>query len=122
MQLTETGAVPILDEDLRWEDQEQVVLSTCSSLITITEDVNSRVVQFSHFYVKEFLTSDRLATSNVDASLYHYMSLDVAHTIIAQACLAVLLCLNNQTIEGYPLARYAADHFGDHAESKSVIS
>jgi len=62
---SKTGSVPILDEDLRWEDQEQAVLSACSSLITIIGDMDSMVVQFSHFSVKEFLTSDRLATSNV---------------------------------------------------------
>jgi ankyrin repeat protein len=40
------------------------------------EDEDSRVVQFSHFSVKEFLTSDRLATSKVDASRYHHILLD----------------------------------------------
>jgi len=115
IKFTGTGGVPILDEDLRWDDQEQAVLSACSSLITIIEDMDSRVVQFSHFSVKEFLTSDRLATSKVDASRYHHISVDAAHTIMAQACLAVLLRLDDQmddqTVEGYPLAKYAADHF-----------
>ena len=125
MKFSETRGVLILDEDLHWEDQEQAVLSACSSLVTVTGDMDSRVVQFSHFSVKEFLTSDRLGTSNVDASWYHHISLNTAHTIMAQACLAVLLCLdnqmNNQVIEGYPLARYAAVHFGHHAQSKDVM-
>src|SRR5579863_6819644 len=60
--------VPMLNEALRWEDQEQAVLSACSSLIAVVEDrYSQRVVQFSHFSVKEFLTSDRLSTSNMDA-------------------------------------------------------
>ena len=126
MKFSEMREVPILDEDLRWEDQEQAVLSACSSLVTVTGDVDSRVVQFSYFSVKEFLTSDHLGTSNVDASQYHHISLEAAHTIMAQACLAVLLCLdnqmNNQVIEGYPLARYATVHFGHHAQSKDVMS
>jgi len=88
MKFAETG-VPILDEDLRWEDQEQAVLSACSSLVAIVDDRDSRVVQFSHFSVKEFLTSDRLATSRVDPSRYHHISLEAAHSIMAQACLCV---------------------------------
>ena len=126
IKFSETRGVPILDEDLRWEDQEQAVLSVCSSLVTVTGDVDSRVVQFSYFSVKEFLTSDHLGMSNVDASQYHHISLEAAHTIMAQACLAVLLCLdnqmNNQVIEGYPLARYATVHFGHHVQSKDVMS
>src|SRR5712691_5774812 len=54
-----TGGIPRLNEDLRWEDQEQAVLSACSSLIAVVWEYDSRVVQFSHFSVKEFLTSPR---------------------------------------------------------------
>ena len=119
--------VPKLNEALRWEDQEQAVLSACSSLIAIIkdEDKDSRVVQFSHFSVKEFLTSDRLATSKVDASRYHHIPLEPAHTIMAQACLSVLLRLDpdidEASIKDFPLAEYAAKHFGDHAEFESVL-
>jgi len=123
-------AIPKLNEALRWEDQEQAVLSACSSLIAVIkdedEDEDSRVVQFSHFSVKEFLTSDRLATSKIDASRYHHIPLEPAHTIMAQACLSVLLRLDPHTdeasIKAFPLARYAAEHFGDHAEFETVLS
>ena len=53
-----------LNPDWRWEDQEVALLSACSSLIAIVETVDSRVVQFSHFSVKAFLTSPRLATAS----------------------------------------------------------
>ena len=33
-----TGGIPKLNKDLRWEDQEQAVLSACSSLITVVQD------------------------------------------------------------------------------------
>jgi hypothetical protein len=33
-----TGGPPKLNEDLRWEDQEQAVLFACSSLIAVVED------------------------------------------------------------------------------------
>jgi hypothetical protein len=29
------GGIPKLNEDLRWEDQEQAVLSPCSSLVAV---------------------------------------------------------------------------------------
>jgi len=123
---TEAKGVPTLNENLRWEDQEQAVLTACSSLITIVGDGGLRVVQFSHFSVKEFLTSNRLATSKMDVSRYHHISLEAAHTVIAQACLGVLLRLSGQmdirTIASYPLAGYAATYFSRHAESKNVLS
>ena len=121
-----TGGIPKLNEDLRWEDQEQAVLSACSSLIAVVEVKFSRVVQFSHFSVKEFLTSDRLATSTIDASHYHHILLEPSHTIMAQACLSVLRRMdsniNEDSLEDFPLARYASQHFGDHSEFGDVFA
>ncbi|KAI9439161.1 hypothetical protein H4582DRAFT_1877688, partial [Lactarius indigo] len=81
--------IPELKEDWRGEDQQETVLSTCSSLISVVDDGGHRVVQFSHFSVKEFLTSVRLAGSSVDVSYFH-ISLEPAHTVIVKACLGVL--------------------------------
>jgi ankyrin repeat protein len=122
------AGTPKLNENLRWEDQEQAVLSACSSLIAVVDNNGSRVVQFAHFSVKEFLTSDRLATSTIDASRYHYVHLELAHTIMAQACLSVLLHLDSHIDDeasiknNFPLAEYAAANFGDHAEFEGVLS
>jgi hypothetical protein len=88
------GGTPMLDENFRWEDKEQAVLSPCFSLITVVEVWGLRRVQFSHFSVQEFLTSDRLAGSNVDALRYHHILIETAHTVMAQACVGVLLRLN----------------------------
>jgi ankyrin repeat protein len=121
-----TNGIPKLDENLRWQDQEQAVLSACSSLIDVADFRNSRMVQFSHYSVKEFLTSDRLATSVVDPLRDHHILLEHAHTTIAKACIGVLLRLeqpiNNETIKKFPLADYSAKHFADHAEFGNVIS
>ena len=123
-----SGGIPKLNEALRWEDQEQAVLSACSSLIAVIEDDDEdlRVVQFSHFSVKEFLTSDRLPASKIDASRYHHIPLAPAHTIMAQACLSVLLRLDpgidEASTKNFPLALYAGEHFGDHAEFEGVLS
>src|SRR5260221_4585337 len=120
------GGMARLNEDLRWEDQEQAVLSACSSLIAVVDLRDSRVVQFSHFSVKEFLTSDRLAVSTVDTSRYHHIHLEPAHVVMAQACIAVLLRLeppiDKERIQKFPLADYAATHFADHVEFGTVIS
>ena len=125
VEFSAAGGIPKLNEDLRWEDQEQAVLSACSSLISVVQDDHSRVVQFSHFSVKEFLTSDRLATSTIDASHYHHILLEPSHTIMAQACLSVLLRLdshiNKHSLKDFPLAWYASQHFGDHAEFGNVF-
>src|SRR6202012_2772173 len=52
-QASNERGIPTLTEDWRWDDDEEAVLSTCSSLIAIVPHGKSRVVQFSHFSVKE---------------------------------------------------------------------
>ena len=118
--------IPKLKPNWRWEDQEKALLTSCSSLITIVETQYSRVVQFSHFSVKEFLTSKRLATSSGGISRYH-IDLEPAHTILAQACMGVLLqpddCVEaNDTERRSPLAGYAAKHWVMHAQFERVSS
>ena len=120
------GGLPTLKEDWRWDDQEEAILSTCSSLITIIPRDDSRVVQFSHFSVKEYLTSSRLARSlNREVSRFR-IDLEPAHTIMAQACLATLLRLDEHTGDGNakmsPLVKYAAEHWVDHAQIGKVSS
>ncbi|KAH9037373.1 hypothetical protein EDB83DRAFT_2228604 [Lactarius deliciosus] len=116
------GGIPTLKEDWRWDDQEEAVLSTCSSLITIVPDGGSRVVQFSHFSVKEYLTSPRLARSGGDVSRFHVV-LEAAHTILAQACLGTLLRLDERVdAKGFPLVEYASRHWVDHARFEKVSS
>jgi ankyrin repeat protein len=118
------GGIPKLNEDWRWEDHEQAVLSTCSSLITIVpSDSGSPIVQFSHFSVKEFLMSDRLSTLSKDISRYHII-LEDANTLIASACLGVLLrdpVDEDGTAIG-PLTLYAASHWVSHAQVENVAS
>ncbi|KAH9047950.1 ankyrin repeat-containing domain protein [Lactarius deliciosus] len=89
------GEILALDAYLWSEDQEQELLSACPSLITIVGRRRSRVVQFSHFSVKEFLTSDRLAVSSDDISRYYVLP-EAAHTTLAQGALGVLLCLDDR--------------------------
>jgi ankyrin repeat protein len=119
------GGMPRLNPGWRWEDQEEAVISACSSLVTIVKDGDSQVVQFSHFSVKEFLTADRLAEPMRDISRYH-IRLEAAHTILAQACLGVLLRLDGRvdrdSIQSFPLALYAAEYWPMHARVDNVSS
>ena len=118
-----SGGIPTVNADWRREDQEYAVLSTCSSLITVVHDGDSRVVQFSHFSVKEFLTSERLAAAVGDIS-FHYIPPAPAHTILAQACLGVLLRPDDTAwgafVDCFPLAEYASQHWVDHALFEDV--
>ena len=117
--------IPNLNLGWRWEDQEEAVMSACSSLVIIVKDGDSRIVQFSHFSVKEFLTADRLAEPIRDVSRYH-IRLEAAHTVLGQACLGVLLRLDDRVdrdmIEDFPLARYAAQYWPTHARFENASS
>ena len=115
--------IPKLKPSWRWEDQEQALLTSCSSLITIVGTGRSRVVQLSHFSVQEFLTST-LATSSQDVSRYHIV-LAPAHTILAEVCLSIFLdnlIDNNSNEKHSPLAGYAAEHWVRHAQFEDVAS
>jgi ankyrin repeat protein len=143
--MTTCGGTSKLNMDWRWEDHQEAVLSACSSLISIVNDDDdrrlrlprihdhdhdvhddSRVVQFSHFSVKEFLTSSRIADPSAGVSRFHIL-LEPAHTILAKACLGVLLRLGEFVDEDniqdkFPLAQYAAEHWVDHARFENVSS
>src|SRR5712671_1867571 len=120
-----TKGIPTFNPSWRWEDQEEAVMSACSSLVIVVKDGNSRIVQFSHFSVKEYLTSERLVEPRQDVSRYHIL-LEPAHTVLAQACLGVLLRLDDRvdrgSIKGFPLARYAARYWHQHAQFGNVSS
>src|SRR6266702_5276016 len=131
-----------LQTEWRLEEAEEAVLSTCSTLIMVVDnddynydynydynhdynhdDIGSRIVQFSHFSVKEFLTSSRLTGSRQNISRYHVL-LGPSHMILTQACLSALLRLDDSTdgenILNFPLAMYAANHWHIHALQENV--
>src|ERR1700761_6616718 len=120
-----TGGIPKLNTGWRWEDQEEAVLSACSSLVSVITKNGSRVVQFSHFSVKEFLTSDRLASCMEEVSWFH-ISIEPSHMIFSQACLSILLCLDERTdrdsVRTIPLYQYASEYWFEHARVGNVES
>ena len=119
------GPIPIFRADWRPEDPINAVLSTCPNFLSIVKVEESAFIQFSHFSVKEFLTSNRLAKTRNIISRYH-ISMNPAHTIVAQACLGILLHLDekvtNDNLKNFHLAEYAAKNWVDHARFDNMSS
>ena len=120
----ETSGIPNFEPSWREPNAETAVLSACSTLVTAVNVGGKKVVQFSHFSVREYLTCDRIANS-APHSPFHVL-LKPAHTLLAKACLSVLIQLNYSIdkikIRDFPLARYAAAHWVDHALFQDVSS
>ena len=110
------GTPPELKDCRQLEDRKRDVLSICSSFILLVGNDDFGVIQFSHFSVKEFLTSDRLFTSN-EISQFHIND-ELAHTTLAQACLGTLLRLDDSS----GLKKYASRHWVEHAQFGTVSS
>ena len=119
------GSVPKFHPDRRPGDPEYAILSICSSLVAIVGNRGSRVVQFSHLSVKEFLTSSHPVASTGHLTSYRILP-GPAHTILTQACLGLLLQSNNRShdksIGVSPLSGYAARHWVTHAQFEDVAS
>ena len=119
----EAECTPEYLEDWRPEDSGQAVFSTCSSLLTVVNVDGSRVVQFTHFSVKEYLVSSRIAKAKDTVSRFH-VSMTSAHTMVAQACLGTFLHLDESItetgLEKYPLGEYAAVHWIGHSQFEGV--
>jgi len=126
--LPNAESTPVFDTRWRPEDPEAFILSACSTLVKIIDTETwggtTTIVQFSHFSVKEYLTSGRIANS---APVSHFQVLPKsAHTFLARACLSVLLQLDSSIdetkIKNFPLAHYAAENWVDHARFEDVSS
>ena len=118
----DAGGIPRFNTERRWETHETAVLSTCSSLVSVVNQDGSRVVQLCHISVKEFLMSDRLSSTG-DISQYH-IAREASHAILAQACLGVLLSVDDPTSEDRagdtPLSGYAHEYWLAHARVGNV--
>ena len=122
--LPQADSTPEFNIGWRPEDPEEFILSTCKTLVSIVNIDGERVIQFSHFSVREYLTSIRLAYA-APVSHFHILP-KLAHTLLARACLSVLFqldCSIDKTkIQSFPLALYAAEHWVDHARCEDVAS
>ncbi len=116
---------PIFNAAWHPANAEEAVMSACSSLISVIDTGDHQIVEFSHFSVKEYLTSERLATADERLSYYHILP-EPAHMILAHAGLSILLQLDDKidrdVIVRFPLSSYAARHWVDHAQFRGVSS
>lgn len=126
----ETRPIPRFHEGWRLNDPIDAVLSTCPSLFVLVDAFNfrfclgSKFIQFSHYSVKEYLTSARLAESNDNISRRFHIPITSAHILAARACLGILLHLDHNVtehrLETLPLVRYAAENWFAHARMERV--
>ena len=119
----DSESIPIFREDWR-EDPAHAVRSTCPSLLSVVDVDGSPVIQFAHFSVKEYLTSNRLAKAKDTISRF-YISMAPAHTIVANACIGLLLHIDENItkvgLEKFSLVEYAAEHWVGHAQFDNVL-
>ena len=119
----ESGAIPQFIIEWRPADIEEAVSSLCSTLISF--DVESRLVQFAHFSVQEYLGSHRLACEQINIARFHIHE-QTANAVMAQTCLSLLLQFNDQIVQDdlrdFPLAHYAAVHWIHHAKLDNIFS
>jgi ankyrin repeat protein len=124
----DTTGIPEFNPRWRPPNAESAVLSACSSLIAVVNNAyGEKQVQFSHFSVQEFLTSNRLRDQTSTRLSHYYVLPQPAHTFFAKACLSVLLQLtprvHKNSVKGmFPLASYAAEHWVSHAQRGDVSS
>jgi len=89
----EMSGIPKFEPSWQDPNAEKAVLSACSTLVTIVDaQWRGKVVQFSHFSVKEYLTSDRIA--NAEHLSHFHIHPKPAHTLLAKSCLSVLFGLD----------------------------
>jgi ankyrin repeat protein len=99
------------------ETPEEVVLSACSSLVAVVNVDGSSVVQFSHFSVREFLTSECLLNTGRNLSGLYILP-HSTNTTFAKDCLCVLLDGHSDKngMESSSLFIYAARHWVYHSQ------
>ena len=121
----EMSGIPKFEPSWRDANAETAVLSACSTLVAIVDSGwRGKIVQFSHFSVQEYLTSDRIANAE-HVSRFHIHP-KPAHTLLAKACLSVLLhpdhSIEKVDTKDFPLISYAAKHWVEHARFRDVLS
>ncbi|KAF7969249.1 hypothetical protein HWV62_27901 [Athelia sp. TMB] len=125
---------PCYDADCRYMDPRDA-LTVCSGFVTEYRGTiaplnsacsmtnlgeNSGVVKLAHMSVKDYLFSERITKG---PACYFSLNAKVAHSVIAETCLAYLLhfgtliSLSGAEVVSFPLARYAAEYWPSHLRS-----
>lgn len=116
----ETTEPTRLNKDCRLEDYTDIH-DICPGFINLNIADETLIVQIAHFSVQEYLESDRIRHQK--AMIFGLTSVK-AHTEIAEICLIYLLehdlsssVLNQNVLEEYPLAKFAAKYWHVHYKS-----
>ena len=116
---------PKYEEIWRSDEPEDNLLTVCSTLLSFVDVDGSRIAQFAHYSVKDFLTSERILTYETKIARYRMYD-GPAHTTVAQMCLAVLLHLDERTdkcaVEEIPMIHYAAENWVYHTRFGNVAT
>jgi ankyrin repeat protein len=119
----ETSGIPKFEPSWHESNAEDALLSACSTLVRIVDDGYRKTVEFSHFSVQEYLTSNRTANPSAPVSYFHVLP-KLSHVLLAKACLSVVFQIDYSTDEAklkdFPLARYAAECWFKHARFEDV--
>ena len=110
-----------LNKDCRLEDYNDI-RDICPGFINLNVAADqTQTVQIAHFSVQEYLESDRIRHQK--AIIFGLTSV-IAHEEIAQVCLIYVLepnlsssVLNQNVLEEYPLAQFAAEYWHVHYKS-----
>ena len=116
---------PKYEEIWRSDDPEGNLVTVCSTFLSFVNVDGSRIAQFAHYSVKEFLTSERISKFGTKVARYRMLE-EPAHTTVAQMCLAVLLHLDERidrnAVEEIPMIYYAAENWVHHARFGDVVT
>jgi ankyrin repeat protein len=116
---------PQYEEIWRSDDPEDNLLTVCSTFLSFVNVDGSRIAQFAHYSVKEFLTSERISKFETKVARYRMLE-EPAHITVARMCMAVLLHLDERTdknaVEEIPMIYYAAENWVYHARFGNVAT
>ncbi|KAI0263574.1 ankyrin repeat-containing domain protein [Gloeopeniophorella convolvens] len=122
----DSDPIPTLRPEKRPNNPEAAIMSTCSTLVIIVkgDQDSSRIVQFAHMSVQEYLTSDRLARAADGLSHYHVIP-GLAHSLLAQVCISSILFDGQQRSQktespDSPLSDYSNRYWASHARFDGV--
>jgi ankyrin repeat protein len=107
------------DTESRLRDLKDIA-AICPGLVTVVDDTeaNTKQVRLAHNSIKDYIVSSRMPA---DLASCFKMDPVPSHGMIARNCLAYLLqfesheSLNSEALLEYPLARYAAEFWTQHA-------
>ena len=115
----DTKGKPRFDPNNRLPVPHEISRSCSSLVVSVTRETRNEgeitEIQLAHFSVKEYLVSDRL-----ERNMTQHFEETTARASIAMVSLTYLLELNHnlsvqQITESFPLARYCARYWMDHA-------